>query len=126
MDVAIFVPIGLFAAIVLGIWVVLHFGLRRRQEAYQTIRLAIEKGQVVTPETMESLAMLANPKADLRRGVIFVAIAVSIAAFAGILSVTVTRDEPEAMGALLGIAVFPLFLGLSFLGLHFFASDRKH
>ena len=32
---------------------------------------------------------------------------------------------PEMMRALYGVATFPLFIGLAFLGLHFFANESK-
>jgi predicted MFS family arabinose efflux permease len=57
---------------------------------------------------------------------VFVAIALGIAAFAGILAGNRTGDEwPEVMRGLIGVAMLPLFVGFAFLGLHFFANESK-
>ena len=50
-----------------------------------------------------------------------------IAKRAGVSVATVSRTlrEPDAVRPMLGVGVFPLFLGLAFLGLHFFANDKK-
>lgn len=121
MDGELFIPITFFAMIVGIVWLVSHFGLKRRAEAFQTLRLAIEKGQVVPPEAMESMTRMVSPVADLRRGIVFLALAGAFAATAGIVG----TEEPEAIRPLLGVAVFPLFIGLAFLGLHVFANENK-
>ena len=121
MDVAIVVPLGAFIAIVTVVWVFQHFAAKKRAEAYATVRLAIEKGQEVTPEAMEALTSIAHPLADLRRGVLLLALTFAFVALAGIVS---TEDE-EAVRPLLGIAVFPLSLGLAYIGLHIFTNDKK-
>ena len=121
MDVEILIPVTFFAMIVAIVWLTMHFGLKRRVEIHQTLRLALEKGQPLPPETLEALTRMGNPLADLRRGIIFVAVAGAFAAVAGIVS----SPEPDAVHPLLGVAVFPLFVGLAFLGLHFFANDKK-
>jgi hypothetical protein len=122
------VPIALLLAIVTVIWLFQHFALKKRLEAFQTLRFAIEKGQTITPETLEAMARISSPIADLRRGVVFVAIAVGFALFATILAWGRPAGEEEwaeVMRALYGIATFPLSIGLAFLGLHFFANEHK-
>lgn len=127
MDEAIFIPITFFAMVVGIIWLFQHFALKKRIEAFQTLRLAIEKNQPLTPEALESMARISSPIADLRRGIVFVAIAAGFAAFATILAWgRVDHDWQEVMRALYGVAMFPLFIGVAFLGLHFFANERKH
>ncbi|HEY7798866.1 MAG TPA: DUF6249 domain-containing protein [Hyphomonadaceae bacterium] len=122
----ILIPITLFLVPVAIVWLFQHFALRKRIEAFQTLRFAIEKGQPITPETLESMARVSSPIADLRRGIVFVAIALGIAAFAGILAGNRTGDEwPEVMRGLIGVAMLPLFVGFAFLGLHFFANESK-
>lgn len=126
MDEGILVPISLFAMVVLIIWLFQHFGARKRQEAFKTLRLAIEKGQEITPAAMEAMARMSHPLADLRRGIVFVAIAAAFAAFGAIIGWGVQdEDIGGIVRGLCAVAVFPLFVGLAFLGLHFFASDRK-
>lgn len=126
MDVEILIPISFFGMIVLIVWLSQHFGQKKRMEAMKTLRLAIEKGQPLTPEALDSMARLSSPIADLRRGIIFVSIAAGFASFATIVG-TGMQDEggPEMMRALYGVSTFPLFIGLAFLGLHFFANESK-
>ena len=127
MDAEIFIPISFFGMIVLIVWMVQHFGQKKRVEAMKTLRLAIEKGQPLTPEALASMARLSSPIADLRRGIIFVSIAAGFASFATIVGTGLGLDDggPEMMRALYGVATFPLFIGLAFLGLHFFANESK-
>ena len=61
MDEAIFIPITFFVMVVLLVWLFQHFALKKRVEAFQTLRFAIEKGQPLTPETLESMARMASP-----------------------------------------------------------------
>lgn len=125
MGVEIIVPIAFFAAIVSVVWLFQHFAQRKRSEAYQTLRVAIEKGQPLTPEALEAMARISSPIADLRRGIVFVAIAAGFASFATIIGTGSDHDAIEVMRGLYGVATFPLFIGLAFLGLHFFANESK-
>jgi hypothetical protein len=125
MEEAIFIPITFFAMVVGVTWLFQHFALKKRIEAFQTLRFAIEKGQPLTPETLESMARISSPIADLRRGIVFVAIALGFAAFATIISWDARGDMIEIRRGLYGVAMFPLFIGLGFLGLHFFANESK-
>ena len=120
MQESIIVPFIVFTSTVLVVWIFNFFAARKRAEAFATLRLAIEKGQEVTPEAMESLSRLSHPLADLRRGVVLVALAAGFMALAGIVS----TEEEQAVRPLLGVSVFPLFLGLAFLGLHVFTNKK--
>ena len=128
MHEEVFIPITFFAMVVGIVWLSQHFAVKKRVEAFQTLRLAIDKGQPLTPETLEGMARMRSPIADLRWGIIFIAIAVGFASFATILSWNRSADGEEwqeVMRALYGIATFPLFIGVAFLGLHFFANESK-
>jgi Na+/alanine symporter len=125
MEEAIFIPITFFAMVVGVTWLFQHFALKKRIEAFQTLRFAIEKGQPLTPETLESMARMSSPIADLRRGIVFVAIALGFAAFATIIAWDATGEMVDVRRGLYGVATFPLFIGLAFLGLHFFANESK-
>lgn len=120
MGPEIVVPTGFFAAVVAGIWLVNWFGQKKRAEAFATLRLAIEKGQEITPEAMAAMARMKHPKADLRSGIICIALALAFGALAGIIG----SEEPDVIRPMLGVGVFPLFLGLAFIGLHIFTNDR--
>jgi hypothetical protein len=125
MDEAIFIPITFFAMLVALVWLFQHFALKKRVEAFQTLRLAIERGQPLTPEALEAMARISSPIADLRRGIVFVAIALGFAAFATIIAWDATGDMVDVRRGLYGVAMFPLFIGLAFLGLHVFANESK-
>lgn len=127
MGVEILIPIASFAMIITIIWLFQHYAFRKRSEAFQTLRLAIEKGQPLTPDALDAMARISSPIADLRRGIVFVAVAAGFASFATILGMGPGWDNGrvEVMRGLYGIATFPLFVGLAFLGLHFFANESK-
>jgi hypothetical protein len=116
--VAVFIPIVLFLAVAVVAAVRLRYRHLDRIAAQQTIRSAIERGQVLTPELVAQLTEPDTKDADLRRGVVSIAIALAIAAFAfGV-------GEPDALGPLTGIAAFPLLVGLAYIGLHWFGRSR--
>lgn len=115
----------MFASVVGAVWLFQHFSLKRRVEVLSTLRLAIEKGQVITPEAMEAMARMSSPIADLRRGIIFLAIAAGFAAFTAMISQNAHGDMVDISRGLYGVAMFPLFIGLAFLGLHVFANESK-
>lgn len=121
MGVEIIVPLGLFASIVTVIWASQHYTAKKRAEAYATVRHAIEKGQEITPEAMEAMTRMAHRLADLRRGILLIALTVAI----GGLGLLVGAEEEEAIRPMMGIALFPLTLGLAYIGLHYFANDNK-
>lgn len=107
------IPVVMFIgmAVVLSLWV--WFRYRAKQDTQVTIRTAIEKGQELSPDMIQNLANPPiSPKRDLRRGVINVVLAIGIALFAVILG------EDDAIRPLLGIAMFPLSLGIAFLLMH--------
>ena len=115
------IPIILFGsiAVVMGLW--LYFRYRSRQAVQQTVRAAIEKGQELSPELLESLG---QPKvsgdADLRRGVVSLAIGIAF----GILAVVISGEEPDAFRPILGAASFPATIGVAYLALWLFAGKK--
>src|SRR5690349_14089593 len=125
MQEDIFIPVVIFGVIALIVWMSLFFATKRRLEAFKTLQLAIEKGQPLTPEALASMARLRGPYADLRWGIVFLAIAAGFATF----GIAMPVDDPTEINgvrqAFLGIASFPAFLGIAFLGLHFFANENK-
>lgn len=125
MNEEIFIPITFFLMIIFVVWLFQHFAMRKRVEAFKTLRLAIEKNQPLTPEALDSMARLSSPIADLRRGIVFVAIAAGFASFSTIIGWNAQGEFRDVVRGLYGVATFPLFIGLAFLGLHFFANERK-
>ncbi len=113
--VALWVPIGFFTSIATIIGLVLYFGHKTKHEVQETIRAALEKGQELSPELLEKLGgALPSPKSDLRRGVIFVAIAIALGVFGSVF------PEADLQGMMLSIAAFPFLIGVAYLGLHRF------
>lgn len=125
MGPEIVIPVVLFGSVVGVAWLIMFYSQKKRAEAFQTLRLAIEKGQEISPEAMAAMARLTPPNRDLRLGIIFISIALACGALGLIIGSGEGSDMHDALRPLLGIAVFPLFLGLAFLGLHFFANDSK-
>ncbi|MDE3117321.1 MAG: hypothetical protein KGL26_17120, partial [Pseudomonadota bacterium] len=98
----------------------LYFRARNRRTVFDAIKLISERGEPVAPELIEALVQdKASPYADLRRGIVFISIAVATGVFAVVLG------EGDAIRPLLGIAAFPGLIGLAYIGLHVFASDAR-
>jgi len=92
------------------------FRYKTRREMQDTIRLAMEKGQELSPELIDRLGHPKAPKdKDLRLGVIWIAVAI------GTAMLGLAIPEEEATGPLLGIAAFPGAIGIAYLILHKFA-----
>jgi hypothetical protein len=121
MGPEIVIPVVAFGSVVGVVWLIVNSMQKKRAEAFQTLRLAIEKGQEISPEAMAAIARTDSPNRDIRLGIIFIAIALAFGAVAGIAG----SESEDAVRPLLGIGVFPLFLGLAFIGLHFFANDAR-
>jgi len=117
---ALLVPYVLFTAIAVTVCVYFYFRNRTNTEIQKTVRAAIEQGQQLTPESLSRLVVTPrSADADLRRGVMAVAIGVGIGVF-GILV-----GEDDARQPLLAIGALPLLIGLAYLGLWAFSSRTK-
>ena len=111
-NVEIVVPLGSFLMVVLILVAFLTARYLTRKQVHGTIRQVIDKGQELTPEILERLGETPkSPESDLRRGLIAVGIALAFVVF------SIALGEDDAQGPLLGIAAFPLFVGLAYLGL---------
>ncbi|MEQ8860692.1 MAG: DUF6249 domain-containing protein [Pseudomonadales bacterium] len=108
------VPIVLFLTIGLVIGSYFFFRYRSRQAVQQTVRVAMERGQELTPEVLEVLAgdVATGGQRDLRKGVLWLALAAAFGTLA------LVADEPDAFG----VAAFPLMLGIAYLALWRFSS----
>jgi len=109
------VPITLF--LVIGLVLVTYFYLRHRahSEVQQTLRAAMERGQELTPELLEAVGGEATGGLrDLRRGTLWLALAIAL----GIMSWIIGETR------ILGLAAFPLMLGLAYLVLWRLNSGR--
>lgn len=113
----LFIPIALFAALTVIISLFYWFRFRSRQEMQQTIRAAIEKGQQLSPELIETLGQdsrqqkVVSKDKDLRYALIWLAIAASFVLF----GVAMRSIEEEVLAAMLAIAAFPGMIGVAYL-----------
>ena len=122
MDEGIIIPISLFGMIIGIVWLVSFFNSRKRIVVHETLRLAIEKGQELSPEMMERMSLLNDPvRADLRRGVLFLAFG---AAF-GFMGWMIGLEDNDVIYPMIGVAAFPIFIGLAYFGLWFFSRGRS-
>ncbi len=106
------VPISMFTVIGLILFAFLYFRYRAARETQDTIRQAIEKGHELSPDLLARMGQpLDQKQADLRRGVIAVALGISFAVFAVILG------EEDAVRPLVAGGAFPFLIGVAYLGL---------
>lgn len=114
------IPIVLFLTIGGVFALAFYFRYRSRHDVQTTVRAAIERGDPLSPEIIETLATsIASPHADLRRGII------SLALGAAVYLMAILIGEPDAEGPLAALAMFPLLLGLAYLGLWFFTGRKS-
>ncbi|HZW58675.1 MAG TPA: DUF6249 domain-containing protein [Woeseiaceae bacterium] len=105
-----YIPIVMFVVIggVLGLFY--YFRYRTRAEMQNTVRVALERGQELSPELIDRLGEpRKSPFQDLRRGIIAISLAIGLGLFGYVV------DEPDAVRPFLAIAAFPLFVGLAYL-----------
>ena len=109
MGVEILVPLGLFAAVVGIIWVVVGYRHKSHAKAMGVLETMAGRGDAVTPELVRTLGVRPRSRhADLRTGVVLVAIGLATLAFG------IGVDEPSVFA---GFGAFPGFLGAVFIGL---------
>jgi hypothetical protein len=109
------------AVMFLGLTIVLSllgwFRYKAKRDNQETIRVAIEKGQELSPELFERLTNPPTPaNRDFRRGVINIGVAVGFVLFGYIF------PEEDLFGIMSAIAMFPMLLGVAFLLLHRFGN----
>ena len=110
---ALWVPIAMFTGLTIMISLFFWFRFRARSEMQRTIRKAIEKGQELSPDLVESLGSSQKPAkhSDLRRGLIWIGSAFGIALFGFSMSFV----EDEVFPIMSGIAAFPFMIGLAYM-----------
>ena len=118
MVVEILVPLGFFLVVFGVTFVIVLFRHRNRKAGQETLRAAIEQGQTLDRETVQSLTGYAPPSGDqdLRRGLILLAIALATVGFGWLL------NEPETSRVFYGSALFPGLVGLAYIAMTRFSS----
>jgi len=115
------VPIVVFLTPAVIVLIVSYFNSRKRQTIHETLRHAIDKGQALSPDLLEKMSLVTDPiRADLRRGVLFLAFG---GAFT-VLGALIGMEEAEAIGPMLGVAAFPIFMGIAYIGLWAFGRGK--
>lgn len=109
----LWVPIAMFAALTVIISLFFWFRFRARSEMQQTIRSAIDKGQELTPELVESLGKPQKPlkDRDLRFGLIWLALGSGILLFGAAMG----SIAEEVLSIMAGIAGLPFMIGLAYM-----------
>lgn len=118
----ILIPLGFFAMVVAIVVLPGYIRARSRSQMLDTLRVAYEKGQPVPPELIDSINTDPSPspagrtpreraEADLKRGVILVAVALAFVVFGW----AVSFEESDAYYPMLGMAAFPGFIGVALI-----------
>mgnify|MGYP003654375516 CR=1 FL=1 len=124
--IAILAVFGTITAIIVGpSWL----KSRERREIQTTVRTAIDKGQPLPPEVIEALSKditknLPSRTKDIRRGIIWLAVGIGIAAFSLINNLGESDWSDNVGDGMLAFAVIPATIGLAFLILSFFNKNR--
>jgi len=123
--IAILSVFGTITAIIVG---PSYFKTRERRDMQKTVRAAIDKGQPMPPEVIDALSKEAarnipSRTRDIRRGVIWLAVGVGMAAFSLINRYNNSWDDSGSNG-LLGLAAVPATVGLAYLVLSFFNKNK--
>ena len=105
--------IGLTVVFSLIVW----FRYKAKRDSQDTIRVAIEKGQQLSPELFERLTNPPVPaNRDLRRGIVGVGLAMGFVLFGYFF------PEEDLFGIMSAVAMFPMLLGIAYLLLHRFGN----
>lgn len=117
----IIVPVVMFIGLTVVFSLLFWFRYRARHEMQETLRVALDKGQDLTPEIIDRLGHpKAAPDKDLRLGVIWLAVAVGLV----LIGFAVPDQGGDALRGLLAGAAFPFAIGVAYMILYFFTGNR--
>lgn len=104
---------------------------REKREMQTTVRHAIDKGQELPPELIDAMtrdvaSKLPSRTRDIRRGIIWIAVGVGLAAFGLLSDMGWDHNELENFGnGVLGVAAIPFTIGVAFIVLSFFNPNKE-
>ena len=110
--VEVLVPVSMFAGLTIVVGLLLWFRYKNRNDMQQTIRLALDKGQELSPELIDRLGAPKIGKGrDLRLALIWLALAVALA----LCGLAVPDPSGHALRGCLAGAAFPFSIGVAYL-----------
>jgi hypothetical protein len=124
---AVMIVLIIFGSIASLFLVPAYLKSQERQKLQDTLRAAIEKGQPLPPEVIEAMTSdvkvrpKPSPQRDLRVGIVWVGVAVGLAA----MGLAISFEDADALYPMLGVAAFPGFIGLAFILISFFGRGQK-
>lgn len=114
---AVLVPLAFFACIAAIFILPAHFKSKERERMQDTLRAAIEKGQPLPPEVIQAVThggkFLSTRTQDIRRAVIWLAVAGALATIGAIVGWHEGFDDENMIP--FAFAAIPLFVGLAYL-----------
>jgi len=114
MEVAIVVPLIVFASIVLIVATPFYFRHRNRRVIYEAIKASVEKTGEADPKLIAAITHDSiGPNADLRRGILLLSLAAAFALGELLFS-------PDTGMSMLWLALFPGLIGAAYVAFHFF------
>jgi len=114
------IPIVFFLSMAIVIIVWLYLKHRSRVEMQQTFRLALDKGNELSPEFIKQLGEPEQDKdRDMRRGLIWLSLAL------GLVLIGFAVPEPEALRGLLAGAALPFCIGCAYMIMYRFGAKKE-
>ena len=116
----VFIPIVMFISMAVVIIVWLYLKHRSRVETQQTFRLALDKGNELSPEFVKQLGEPEQDKdRDMRRGLIWLSLAL------GLVLIGFAVPQPEALRGLLAGAALPFCIGCAYMIMYRFGAKKE-
>ncbi len=111
LDMSFLVPVAFFIMIAAIVLIPRWLRTKERLQVQETIRAAIERGQPLPTEVLESfnteVKKVSSPLNDIRSGLVTLAVGGGIAGFGYFVSM----EETDAFYPLMGIAIIPSLIG---------------
>jgi uncharacterized protein DUF6249 len=116
------IPIVMFVVFAVIVWLVVYFRFRSKAEMQQTVRLALERGAELSPELIGALGdPEPNKNRDLRRGIIWLALAAGLV----LCAFAVPDTSGDALRGILAGAAFPFAIGVGYMIMWRYSSGQE-